>query len=413
MGFTVQEVLQFVRENDVKFVRLAFCDLKGNQKNISIMAQELNRAFEQGISIDGSAIPGFCRAEKSDLLLFPDPSTLTVIPWRPQHGRVVRMFCNISWGDRTPFEADSRAVLKRVTEELASEGLRCNIGSECEFYLFKLDEEGNVTDCPLDQGGYLDMAPLDKGENIRRDICINLEEMGIAPESSHHEQGPGQNEVDFRFSEPLKAADNLVTFKSVVAASAMRSGLAASFDPKPIADKSGNGLHINVSLYQSELNLMAGGKLHRSVQAFLAGVLKHSPEMMIYTNPLKSSYDRLGRMEAPKYIGWANENRSQLIRIPSAEGDYRRFEFRLPDSSCNPYLCIALILAAGLDGIRSGASLEPAADENAYDGKETPQLRRKLLPESLEEAVGIASKSRFLHSVLGKLNDRYLKTIEL
>ena len=247
MNYSVEEVLQYVSEKDVKFIRLAFCDVFGKQKNISVMPEELKKAFEFGIAIDGSAVAGFGAVLHSDLLLHPDASTLCVLPWRPEHGRVVRMFCGITYPDGTPFAADCRQILLNTIDEAEEFGLNFFFGSEMEFYLFKLNENGEKTFIPYDNAGYMDIAPDDKGENVRREICLTLEQMGIIPESSHHEEGPGQNEIDFKYSDPLTAADNAVTFKSVVNTVAARNGLWASFSPKPLKDSSGNGMHINIS----------------------------------------------------------------------------------------------------------------------------------------------------------------------
>ena len=306
MNTTANEVLQFIEENDVKFIRLGFCDLFGIQKNLSIMPNQLLEAFEHGISFDASAIRGFREVKESDLLLFPDPSTLTVLPWRPGPGRVVRFFCDIKNPDGSPFAHDSRYLLKKVVQRCKSRGYVCKIGAECEFYLFKTDENGDPTDITLDGGGYLDISPLDKGENIRREICLNLEEMGINPESSHHEQGPGQNEIDFQYSDALACADNLLTFKSVVKAIAARNGYFASFMPKPLPQEAGSGLHVNISLEKNGLNIFKDFVDGRQgiTDSFIAGILERTPEITLFLNPLCNSYERFGSFEAPKYVSW-------------------------------------------------------------------------------------------------------------
>ena len=258
MKRTAQDILNFVEDNDVKFVKLTFCDIFGNQKNVSLFASELPRAFEQGISFDGSSIAGFMNIEESDLILWPDPDTATVLPWRPAEGRVMRMYCDITLPDGKPFEGNCRGYLQSVVKRARAMGLTVNVGCECEFYLFETDESGNPTHIPLDHGGYFDIPPLDKGENLRRDICLSIEEMGLQPEHSHHESGPGQNEVCFRYAPALKSADNLNTFKSAVKAIAARNGLYASFMPKPLHDQSGNGLHVNLSLVRDGKNLFEG-----------------------------------------------------------------------------------------------------------------------------------------------------------
>ena len=319
MKYTPQEVMQYIEEEDVKFIRLAFCDVHGHPKNISIMPHELERAFKYGIAIDGSAIAGFGDEVHSDLFLHPDPATITVLPWRPEHGRVVRMFCSITHLDGTTFTHDTRAILKQAIEDAAKLGYTFSFGSELEFYLFKLDEDGEPTNIPYDRASYMDVAPEDKCENVRREICLALERMGIMPESSHHEEGPGQNEVDFRYSDALSAADNAVTFRTVVKTIAARNGLYADFSPKPLQENPGSGFHINIAVKGGDEFVM-----HRT----MGGILKHIADMTLFLNPTDRSYQRLGANKAPKYISWSSDNRSQLIRVPAADGEYRRFELR-------------------------------------------------------------------------------------
>lgn len=402
MNFTVTEVLEFVKENDVKFIRLAFCDIFGTQKHISIMPHELARAFKYGISFDASAVSGFMNIEKSDLFLVPDPVTLSLLPWRPSQGRVMRFFCDIRHPDGTPFEGNGRHILKRVIQEAETLGYSCKIGSECEFYLFKMDEEGEPTLTPYDRGGYCDILPLDKCENIRREICLTLEEMGIMPETSHHEQGPGQNEVDFRYSDALTAADNLVTFKSVVKAIASRNGLYASFMPKPLPEESGNGLHINISLNKNGLNVFDNrNRQHGEIpEAFIAGVMERIPEITAFLNPLTNSYSRLGLFKAPRFITWSHQNRSQLIRIPAAEGEYSRMELRSPDPACNPHLSFALVIAAGLEGIKKQLPLSPSRDVNLYDLDPELHIDIPRIPDNLGDAVALAANSELVRRIL-------------
>lgn len=412
MESTMQEVLAFVQENDVKFLRMAFCDLLGRQKNISIMPGELPRAFSQGISIDGSSIAGFSDVEKSDLLLIPDPATLHVLPWRPQQGRVVRFYCDIQNPDGTPFARDARTLLKQVVARAAQMGYGLKIGPECEFYLFKTDEDGYPVKVPLDEGGYLDVAPLDRGENVRREICLNLMEQGITPETSHHESGPGQNEIDFKHSDPMAAADNLITFRSTVKSIAERNGLFASFMPKPIEGVSGSGLHINLSLTKGGKNLFSGGASIEQTQGgqFLAGILMRAREITAFLNPLSNSYQRFGQFEAPKYVSWSRNNRSQLIRVPAAEGDYARIELRSPDPSIHPHLALALILSAGLDGIEQQLPVPNSVDLNLYEA--TPEQLQGIesLPKDLSEALDLAQNSEFVRRVLGQdLLDGYMR----
>ncbi len=411
MSNTVSEVLEFVRENDVKFIRLGFCDPLGLQKNISVMPDELAAAFENGVSFDASAIKGFRDVSESDLFLFPDPATLTVLPWRSGPGRVVRFYCDIKNPDGSPFIQDGRYLLKQVISRCESMGYVCKIGAECEFYLFKTDENGEPLKVTLDNGGYLDISPLDKGENIRREICLCLEEMGIKPETSHHEQGPGQNEIDFRFSDALACADNLLTFKSVVKAIAARNGLFASFMPKPLLGKSGSGMHVNLSLTQNGFNIFRNTKDGHSkvAESFIAGILEKTPEISLFLNPLANSYERFGKFEAPKYVSWSHQNRSQLVRIPAASGEKVRMELRSPDPSLNPYLAFALIMAAGLAGIENNSPLPPAVDADLYVADASVTNKLALLPESLAEAIQLAQNSQLVKAVIGdELLAKYL-----
>lgn len=407
----IKEVLEFVEENDVKFIRLAFCDILGIPKNISIMPQELERAFEQGISFDASSILGFMNVEKSDLFLHPDPSTLSILPWRPQQGRVIRFFCDIKHPDGSAFEGDSRNILKKAVERAEKMGYACRIGSECEFYLFETDEKGRPTYIPHDEGGCLDMAPLDKGENVRREICLSLEQMGIQPESSHHEQGPGQHEIDFKYSDALTAADDLMTFKTVVKAVASRNGLFASFMPKPILTESGSGLHINISLSKDGFNIFKERNYDSSAaKSFIAGVIDKILDITAFANPITNSYARLGSFRAPKYVSWSHQNRSQLIRIPAETGEYSRMELRSPDPACNPYITFALILHAGLDGIERKLELPGPINQNLYNAGADELQNIKALPQNLKEALDVASKSSFVRNILGEeMLSKYLE----
>ena len=386
--YSYDEVMTFCQEEDVKFIRLAFCDLAGNQKNIAIMPDELERAFRYGISFDASAIHGFGDEVHSDLFLFPDPSTLSVLPWRPAQGRVVRMFCDIRKPDGSPFQKDSRYLLKKAIAEAQKVGITCYIGAEFEFYLFQTSENGSPTKIPFDEASYMDIAPDDKGENVRRDICLTLLDMGIRPESSHHEEGPGQNEIDFRYSDALSAADNAVTFKTVVKTIAMQNGLCASFSPKPLERKSGNGLHINISL--------KGVHNKKDTDAFMAGILTHVREISAFLNPTEESYLRLGERKAPRYITWSPENRSQLIRIPAAKGKYERFELRSPDPSANPYLAYALLIYAGLDGIQKQMKLCEPVNLNLFTADKSVTDALETLPSTLSEAWELAQHSQLI-----------------
>ena len=301
------------------------------------------------------------------------------------------MFCAVTHPDGTPCAADTRTLLQQAVEEARQAGLTFAFGSEMEFYLFKRDEEGEPTRIPYDRAGYMDIAPEDKGENVRREICLTLEQMGILPESSHHEEGPGQNEIDFRYSDPLTAADNAVAFRTVVNTIAARNGLWADFSPKPLEDQPGNGMHINFSVQN------AGEDITPHV---IAGILRHIPEMTVFLNTTEGSYRRFGSNKAPRYISWSHENRSQLIRIPAAQGEYRRAELRSPDPLCNPYLAFTLLIRAGLDGVRQQLALPPAADVNLYTASADTAAGFRTLPGSLPQAKTEARDSRFIAACL-------------
>lgn len=413
---TAADVLQFVRENDVKFIRLAFCDIFGTQKNIAIMPDQLSRAFETGISFDASAVRGFPAAAKSDFFLIPDPNTLSILPWRPSHGRVVRLYCNIHYPDGRPFEGDGRYLLRKTVDKAQNAGYTFRIGPECEFYLFLTDEAGYPSITPHDRAGYCDMAPYDRGENVRREICLMLEEMGINPESSHHGRGPGQNEIDFAPDAPLACADHLMAFRSTVKAVASNNGLYASFLPKPLENASGSNLHVNISIHKEGQNLFEGFEqaARPEARAFLQGILRRSGELSAFLNPLTNSYPHLGEWETPRYISWSCQNCSQLVRIPAATGDDSRIEVRQPDPACNPYFAFLLLLEAGMEGIREKLALEPALDMDLYritvDAPEIPRL-----PADLGAALILARNSDFLREIFPEaILENYIaeKTLE-
>lgn len=392
MKLTIQDVKDYIEQEDVTFIRLAFCDVFGKQKNVSIMSTELDRAFESGIAIDASAVKGFGSEDKSDLLLFPDTSTLAVLPWRPSQGGVVRLFCDIRYPDGTPFEMDCRNQLKKAVEYAESKNLKISFGAEHEFYLFKTDENGYPTKELHDKAGYMDIAPDDRGVNIRREICLTLSEMGIFPESSHHEEGPGQHEIDFKYSDPLSAADNSITFKSVVSTIAEQYGLFADFSPKPLPYESGNGLHINISVASPD------GK--DCLENFMAGVINRVKEITAFLNPCEESYQRLGVKKAPKYITWSKENRSQLIRIPAAGDEYRRMELRSPDPMANPYIAYTLLIYAGIEGIEKGMKAPDSTDLNLFTTPEDSLKGIDRLPKNLSSANKLARESEFVRAIL-------------
>ncbi|MDO5132851.1 MAG: glutamine synthetase family protein [Eubacteriales bacterium] len=383
-----EELLQFIEEEDIAFIRLAYFDVLGRQKNIALMSGELERAVRWGVSIDGSAIAGFDANVRSDLFLKPDLPTLSIVPWRPSDSRVCRIFCDVVYPDGTPFESDTRFMLKEAVREAALKGIEVKFGSEMEFYIFRTDEQGRATKQPIDRAGYMDVEPLDAGENLRRDICFALLEMGITPESSHHERGPGQMEIDFRYSDPVRAADNTSTVKWAVRSICAADGYAADFSPKPLADEPGSGMHLNISVHS--------GEGRDDTDAFMAGILKYIRDITLFLNRTEKSYARFGRMEAPRYLSWAVQNRSQLIRIPADPSGRRRIELRSPDPKANPYLAFALLIRAGLYGVEHHLPLPAPMDINLYRAE--PQLTRGLdqLPGSLQEAWQYAQHSDFV-----------------
>lgn len=400
--YTKEDVLAYVNEENVTFIRLAYFDIYGHQKNISILPDELPRAFAEGISFDASAIAGFGTDIKSDLFLMPDPSTLSILPWRSLDGSVIRMYCDIQYPDGTPFELDTRYLLKQAEQYAKEQGIEIQIGTEFEFYLFLTDEKGQNSHIPLDTAGYMDIAPEDQGEDVRKDICFTLQEMGLHPEASHHEEGPGQNEIDFRYSTPLQAADDAATFKWVVRTVAKANGLIADFDPKPLKEHSGNGMHVNVSVNDSS-------HLDQT-RAFMAGILYRLPEITLFLNPCTESYQRLGERKAPKFVTWSYQNRSQAIRIPAVRNQKKRIELRSPDCTSNPYLVYLLIIYAGIEGILEQREPADPVDLNLYQASTEITSHLTPLPSSLEESSAIAKNSDFIQRVLPKeILKNYLK----
>lgn len=383
-----QEIMQYIEEEDVKFIRLAFCDIYGEQKNISIQRGELKRAFEVGIPIDASYIAGFGGDYGEDVYLHPEADTITVLPWRPEHGKVVRMFCTLSSADGEPVEGDTRALLKNAIKYAKEKGFKFHFKSEMQFYLFKTDENGENTHIPYDHAGYMDIAPLDKGENVRREICLTLDQMGITPESSHHEAGPGQNEIDFSYADPLTSADNSVTFLSVVRTIAARNGLYADFSPKPFADKSGSALHITMSVH---------AKSGEQVTDYaIAGMLDHIAAMTVFLNPTDSSYQRFGRLKAPKYITWSSKNRAQLIAATLTKNGNPCLQLRSPDPEANPYLAFALMIYAAVDGIENADELSPSSDKDLLFMSSEEQKNYVLLPNNIDKARNAAYDNAFI-----------------
>ena len=398
-----QEVLGFIEENDVKFVRLAFMDLFGRLKNIAIHPDQLAQAFETGVPFDATAVDGFACQQEGDLMLRPDPDTLCILPWRPQAGRVCRIMCDILNPDGTPYAGDPRAILKAATELATARGFTVRIGSECEFYLFEADDQGRITNRPHDRAGYLDVSPLDRGEDVRREISLTLASMNIQPEGSHHERGPGQIEIDFHRADPLTSADHQAAFHNAVRTIAARYGLRASFMPKPLADNYGNALHINISFYQDRVNLfrMENGVLGALASHALAGVLRRLPEMMLFTNPLPNSYDRITDEESPNRVCWSHSRGRNALRVPMPQNRFARMQIASPDPTCNAYLVYALIIHAALAGMEKQEPLPPSV---GHDWRDAPAL-----PESLTEAISLARESDFItNSLPGCVVDAFI-----
>ena len=405
-----EDIFRMVEEEDVEFIRLQFTDMFGMLKNVAITAGQLEKALNNRCIFDGSAIEGFVREEETDMYLHPDLDTFTIFPWRPQQGKVARLVCDVYGPDGTPFEGDPRYILKKVLKEAEELGFYFNVGPECEFFLFHTDEEGRPTTKTHEMAGYFDVAPIDLAENVRRDIVLNLEEMGFEIESSHHEIAPAQHEVDFQYEKGLKAADNILTFKMAVKSIAKQHGLHATFMPKPKAGVIGSGMHINMSL-EDKLgkNLFADTDdklgLSRLAYEFMAGILAHIKSMCLLTNPIVNSYKRLiPGYDAPVYIAWSRAtNRGQIVRIPSSRGASTRLELRSPDSAMNPYLALAACLAAGLDGIKNHMELPEPVVQNIYAMDEETIKERGIdhLPETLGEAIDEFEEDVFLRNVLG------------
>ncbi len=392
MKYTEEEVMEYVEQEDVRFIRLAFCDPTGHQRNMAINPSLLSQAFEKGIHLDASAVPGFDDELCPDLYLFPIPSTLTTLPWRSAHGKVVRMFCHLCYEDGTPFELDSRVILEKAVEAAGAKNISVDFGCEMTFYLFQRDEQGRPTKTPLDSAGYMDTSPEDRGENIRREICLTLDEMEIQALSSRHEEGPGQNEIDFAGSDAVTAADNAVNFTNVVQAVAVQNGLCADFSPKPLPEESGNSFHIHISPKSSDGNDIIPG--------FMAGILDHIEEMTAFFNPLTESYLRLGHRKAPKYISWGRTNRTTLLQIQSKDMDISEFILCSPDPMANPYVTYALLIYAGLDGLERGLQLPDETTLNLLYAPPDMLENYTELPGKFTEAVKAARSSAFLQSIL-------------
>ena len=406
--YSKEDIIRLADENDVEFIRMQFTDIFGQMKNVAITRAQLEKALNNQIMIDGSSIEGFTRIHESDQYLHPDLDTFVILPWRPQHERVARLICDVYNPDGTPFVGDPRHVLKNVLDKAAKLGYTFNVGPECEFFLFDTDEHGRPTTQTSDEAGYFDLGPLDHGEGTRREICIALEAMGFEIEASHHEVAAGQHEIDFKYADALTAADNIMTFKLAVKTIAQRNGLHATFMPKPIFGMNGSGMHTNMSLFKDGKNIFfdenGERKLSREAYSFIAGLLEHAKSLVAVTNPLVNSYKRLvPGYEAPVYLGWSASNRSALIRIPAARGQSTRVELRCPDPSCNPYLALAVCLAAGLDGIERGLVPPEEVTENIFsmDARTRADNGIDNLPGTLFEALELMKRDPLMADTLG------------
>ncbi|MGG2091382.1 type I glutamate--ammonia ligase [Bacillus sp. S13(2024)] len=420
--YTKEDIFRLAKEENVKYIRLQFTDLLGSIKNVEIPVSQLTKALDNKMMFDGSSIEGFVRIEESDMYLYPDLDTWVVFPWTAEKGKVARLICDIYNADGTPFDGDPRNNLKRMLKEMEELGFTdFNLGPEPEFFLFKVDEKGNPTLELNDNGGYFDLAPMDLGENCRRDIVLELEEMGFEIEASHHEVAPGQHEIDFKYASAIKACDDIQTFKLVVKTIARKHGLHATFMPKPLFGVNGSGMHCNLSLFKGSENVFydQNGDLQLSDDArhFIAGILKHASSFTAVTNPTVNSYKRLvPGYEAPCYVAWSAQNRSPLIRIPASRGVSTRVEVRSVDPAANPYLAMAVLLAAGLDGIKNKLAVPPAVDRNIY--VMTPEEREQAgiidLPATLAQALNELKSNEIICGALGEhLLEHFIEAKEI
>lgn len=419
--YSKEDILRLAKDEDVEFIRLQFTDIFGMLKNVAITSSQLKKALENRCMFDGSAIEGFVRDEEADMFLYPDLDTFEIFPWRPQQGKVARLICDVYRPNGTPFEGDPRYVLKKALNHAKRMGYDFYAGPECEFFLFHLDDEGLPTMTTHEKAGYFDVGPVDFAENVRRDIVLNLEEMGFEIEASHHEIAPGQHEIDFHYHEGLVTADNIMTFKMAVKAIAKRHGLHATFMPKPKEGENGSGMHMNLSLFDDKGRDVLEDKkdpkgigLSKTAYFFMAGILAHISSITLLTNPLVNSYKRLiPGYDAPIYIGWTpGANRSCLMRIPIARGNGTRVELRSPDSAMNPYLALAAILEAGLEGIESSMEIPNPVTGNPFTMTKEQQKEANIsqIPTTLGEAIEAFEGDSFVRRVLGEhIYSKYLE----
>ena len=394
MRLNKEEILKFVKDNNVKSINLSFCDIYGKEKNIVIMPEELRGAFELGVPFNVSEVKNFGEGVYRNLLLHPEYETFSDMPWRQENDRAIRMFCSMTYVDGTPFTSrGTKSLLKKAIEEADKAGYEFFFSTEIEFYLFKRDENGEPTKIPYDKAGMFDIPPRDQCERIRRNVCLALAKMDVFPNNTYHERGPAQNKITFSYNDPLTAGNNITTLKAIVKNEAANNGLYADFSPKPLPDKPGNGFHIGVSIRAND------GTDH-NVAFAIAGMMEHIGEMTAFLNPFEESYKRLGKLGAPRYVSWTSENREQLFRVPETVGKYRLAELRSADSMVNPFLAFALLIFASLDGIEKQIPLPPIANFDMDTADEATLAGYKKLPNTFEEACQIAQNSEFIKKYL-------------
>jgi glutamine synthetase len=405
---STKQVLEIAKQERVRFLRLQFTDILGAIKNVEVPEHEFERALDGHVVFDGSAIGGFFRLEEADMILFPDHSTFRVFPWEDRRGKVARMICDVRLPDGSPFSGCPRTALKKVVKEAADLGYQPMIGAEVEFFLFLRGADGRATSITHDAGGYFDLAPIDRGEEARRDMVSALEKVGFRVEGAHHEVAPGQHEIDLKPVDAVEAGDNIVTCRFLVRKIAMDNELHATFMPKPFFGQNGSGLHFYQALYKEGVNVFTDPKnpYHLSPVGlnYIAGILEHALGMVVITNPLVNSYKRLTPdFEAPTHVAWSEANRNPLIRLSNRRGEGTYAEFRLPDPACNPYLSLAAVLAAGIEGIRKNLNPGPPVNKDIFkmSQRERSRLRVDVLPNDLSEAIRAFQKDKFLQNALG------------
>ncbi|MDO4647575.1 MAG: type I glutamate--ammonia ligase [Eubacteriales bacterium] len=404
--YTKEDILRLAEEEGVEFIRLQFTDMFGTLKNVAVTARELERALNNACIVDGSHLAGIASETEPDMVLYPDYDTFAILPWRPQQGKVARLLCDIYRPDGTPCVTSARYILKETTRKAAEKGYVCFSDPECEFFLFHTNDNGMPTTLSHEKAGYLDISPMDLGENARRDMVLNLEDLGIEVESSHHENSPAQHEIDFKAAPVEETADRIISLKMTVRTIAKRHGLHATFMPKPRNEVNGSGMHIHFSLFRNGKNVFVDPedpkKLSEEAYYFVGGLMAHSKEMALITNPLVNSYKRLvPGFEAPTELTWTTSNQNSLVRIPGARGERTTIELRSPDGASNPYLVLAVCLAAGLDGIERKIYPTKAANRS-FSASDTRAMKIEYLPENLQEAIDLFEESEWMQEILGK-----------